>query len=233
MWLLYSKEIRILYFMIIGKTNLINLFLVLIIIISLSGYSQILRGILFLRLARIDSRRILRIRWLYYNTVIGTSILILIAIGLFVYIFSLAHLYYESSSHISPEYSVEFWSDFWTWVGAVMDNGIHEDSSSVGKLKNFLLFIIIMVSSSSIIFNILISLMTRLQIAESGSKVSIESETCLVCGKHRTEFNLQSGKSDDNLNSGESTNTESNWTDHINKKHNIIVYFYYIILFQV
>ena len=108
MWLLYSKEIRILYYMIIDKTNLINLFLVLIIIISLSGYSQILRGILFLRLARIDSRRILRIRWLYYNTVIGTSILILIAISLFAYIFSLAQLYYESSSHISPEYTVEF-----------------------------------------------------------------------------------------------------------------------------
>ena len=86
-----------------------------------------------------------------------------------------------------------------------------------------------MVSSSSIIFNILIALMTRPQITESGSLVLIESETCLVCGKHRTEFDLQSGKSDDYLNSGESTNTGSNWTDHINKKHNIIAYFYYII----
>ena len=36
MWLLYSKEIRILSYMIIDKTSLINLFLVLIIIISLS-----------------------------------------------------------------------------------------------------------------------------------------------------------------------------------------------------
>ena len=229
MWILYSKEIRILYYMLIDKTNLINLFLVLIIIISLSGYSQILRGILFLRLARIDSRRILRIRWLYYNTVIGTSILILIAISLFAYIFSLAQLYYESSSHISPEYTVEYWSDFWTWVGAVMDNGIHEGSSSVDELINFLLFIIIMVSSSSIILNILMALMTRLQIAESGSKVSIESETCLVCGKHRAEFDLQSGKSDDDPDSVGSTNTGSNWTDHISKEHNIIAYFYYII----
>ena len=73
------------------------------------------------------------------------------------------------------------------------------------------------------------ALMTRLQIAESGSKVSIESETCLVCGKHRTEFDLQSGKSDDDPDSGESTNTGSNWTDHISKEHNIIAYFYYII----
>ena len=157
MWFLYSKEIRILYYMKVDKANLINLFLVLIIIISLSGYSQILRGILFLRLARIDSRRILRIRWLYYNTVTGTSILVLIAISLFAYIFSLAQLYYESSSHISPEYTVEFWSDFWTWVGAVIDNGIHEGSSSVDELINFFLFIIIMVSSSSIILNILMA----------------------------------------------------------------------------
>ena len=36
MWFLYSKEKLILYYMIIDKTNLINLFLVLIIIISLS-----------------------------------------------------------------------------------------------------------------------------------------------------------------------------------------------------
>ena len=157
MWLFYSKEIRILYYMIIDKTNLINLFLVLIIIISLSGYSQILRGILFLQIARIDSRRILRIRWLYYNTVIGTSILILIVISLFAYIFSLAQLYYESSSHISHKYTIEFWSDFWTWVGAIMDNGIHDGSLSVDKLINFLLFIIIMVSSSSIILSILMA----------------------------------------------------------------------------
>ena len=125
MWLLYIKEIRIIYYMIIDKTNLINLFWVLIIIISLSGYRKILRGILFFRFARIDLLPILRIRWLYYNTVIGTSILILIAISLFAYIFFLAQLYYESSSHTSPEYTVEFWSDFWTWVGVVMNNRIH------------------------------------------------------------------------------------------------------------
>ena len=73
------------------------------------------------------------------------------------------------------------------------------------------------------------ALMTRLQISESGTKVSIEFETCLVCGKHRTEFDLQSGKNDDDPTSGESTNTGSNWTDHISKEHNIIAYFYFII----
>ena len=86
-----------------------------------------------------------------------------------------------------------------------MDNGIHEGNSSVDELINILLFIIIMMSSSSIILNILIALMTRLQIAESGSKVSIEFEICLVCGKHRTEFDFQSSKSDDYPDSGEST----------------------------
>ena len=228
-WLIYSRKIRIIYYMLIDKVNFFNLLLVIIIILSLSGYNQILRGILFIRLAKIDSRRILQLKWLYYNTVLGTSILLLIAISLFAYIFSLAELYYMAEGNISSYYTVDYWTDFWTWVGAVMDNGLHKGNSLIDSAINFILFIIIMISSANIVINILVSIMNRLQIVKGDSKVSIESEIWLVCGKHRTEFDLQSGKSDDDPASGKSTDSGSNWADHISKEHNIIAYFYYII----
>ena len=149
------------------------------------------------------------------------------------YIYSITDIFFDEDSSVPLGYTYDHCDDYWTCTGAVLENGISNDASGLESIINAILFVIIMLTSTNIILTIIFTFLIRSQQTVSsltqnsvkGASDVKGADICLICGKHRSEFDIKRNSSSDDNQKQSSSNA---WEMHTGKEHNIFAYFYYM-----